>query len=116
MTRRLADAVAALDAHRAERDQADPDLFSAIESVADHAGDEWRDRALDLVHHLALTRDTFTVCHLDPFLPATVDKRAVGWVLRRGARNGWYEAAGYETGDRARHGRPVVRWRSRIFR
>jgi hypothetical protein len=110
MSDRLRQAVAALEHARAGvREQSspqEPDLFSQLESVADHAGDEWRDRALDLVHWLALTRDTFTVEDLDEQLPATVDKRAVGWVLRRGARLGWYHAVGHANGGPSRHGRP----------
>jgi hypothetical protein len=115
MSDRLRAAVAALELHRQQRaEEEPPDLFSQLESVADHAGHEWRDRALDLVHWLALTRDTFIVCDLDPYLPPTIDRRAVGWVLRRGARNGWYHALGYENGGPSRHGRPVVLWQSDV--
>jgi hypothetical protein len=115
MSDKLRAAVAALELHRRQRAQEEPpDLFSQLESVADHAGDEWRDRALDLVHYLALTRDTFTVEDLDEQLPPTVDRRAVGWVLRRGARLGWMVHAGYENGGPSRHGRPVVLWQSNL--
>ncbi len=51
---------------------------------------------------------------LDQHLPPTVDRRAVGWVLRQGARNGWMHATGYVNGGPSRHGRPVVLWQSDI--
>jgi hypothetical protein len=121
MSDRLRQAVAALEHSRTGAagngsSPQEPDLFSQLESVADHAGAQWRDRAQDLVHWIAMTRQTFTVCDLDPYLPPTADRRAVGWVLRRGARNGWYAAIGYESGGPSRHGRPVVVWRSLINR
>jgi hypothetical protein len=108
MSDRLTQAVAPFDHYRRQRDKATPDLFSALESVADHAGDEWRDKALDVVRYLALTRDAFTVEHPDPHPPPTIDKRVVGWVMRRGARLGWYYPVGYENGGPSRHRRPVA--------
>jgi hypothetical protein len=83
MSDRLRQAVAALEHARAGvREQSspqEPDLFGQLESVADHAGDEWRDRALDLVHWLALTRDTFTVEDLDEQLrPRSTNGRSGG--------------------------------------
>jgi hypothetical protein len=111
---RLHDAAAALDDYRRERDAAEPDLFSALASVAEHEGHRWRDQALDLLHVIASTKATFTVEDLDDHLPPTLDRRAVGWVLRQGAKNGWMRADGYVNGGRSRHGRPVVRWVSLI--
>ena len=116
MSRRLQDAADELAAYRAQREigVGYPDLFSSIESVAAHEGNAWKDEALDLLHVIARTKRTFTVEDLDRHLPQTVDKRAVGWVLRQGARNGWMRADGYVNGGRSRHGRPIVRWVSLI--
>jgi hypothetical protein len=66
--------------------------------------------SLDLVHYIALVRDTFSVNDLDEHLPPTIDERAVGWVLRQGARLGWYHLNGGAT----RHGGPVVLWESEL--
>jgi hypothetical protein len=123
MSGRLHDAADELARYRAKRqppEREQPDLWSvvsaAVESVADHAGQVWRQEALEAVYETAKRLAYFTVMNLDGLIPATLDKRAVGWVLREGAKRGWYEADGYETGDRTRHGRPVVRWRSLIYR
>jgi hypothetical protein len=87
-------------------------LDEQIASVADHAGLVWKEAALRELRALAETRQHFTVEHLSPRVPATTDLRALGAILREGAKRGWIIAEGWTPGDRTRHGRPVRVWRS----
>jgi hypothetical protein len=59
-----------------------------------------------------LTNAEFTVADVEPYLPAVIDKRSIGWLLREGARLGWMEHAGYTSGGPSGHGRPVIVSRS----
>jgi hypothetical protein len=114
VSRRLNEAVAALEDYR--RAKAEPNLFDAIERVAEHAGSIWRLEALNALEELARTRETLTVEYLSPLCSTTYDRRALGGILREGKRRRWIEAAGYVNAGAERHGRPVMLWRSLIFR
>lgn len=117
MTDRLRDAVASLGAYRTTKNNPpQPDLFSAIQSLADHAGEVLRQELLQTLYEIAQRHATFDVTHLDGLLPPMVDRRLVGWLLKEGQRRGWMTSTGYVSGGASRHGRPVVRWHSNIYR
>jgi hypothetical protein len=78
------------------------------------ATDSWRERSLVAIRRVAESRETFTVEDV-PF-PATADNRARGAALKAASRYGWIRPNGWTNGDRSRHGRPVVRWESRVQR
>jgi hypothetical protein len=77
------------------------------------ATDTWRERSLVAIRRVAESQETFTV-EAVPF-PPTVDNRARGAALKAASRYGWITADGWTNGDRSRHGRPVIRWRSRLL-
>jgi hypothetical protein len=114
MTRRLHDAVAELDAYRSRQAEAQPDLFSVIQAVAEAAGDVWRAEALEAVVQTAKRKAVFTVADLDGLLPPTIDGRAIGAVLLEAAKRGYIERGDWISGGSARHARPVRQWRSLI--
>lgn len=116
---RLREAQAAIASYRAQQaaqpDQ--PDLFStlaAIESVAEHAGDEWRTAALEVVQRVARSRPTLTIEDVAPLVPDTPDRRALGYVMLAAKTSGWLEALGYVNSGAERHGKPIRLWRSRL--
>jgi hypothetical protein len=67
------------------------------------------------VRDLARTHDEFTVEDIAPLVQATYDLRALGGIMLQAKRHGWIEAAGYVNSGRARHGKPIRCWRSRLF-
>lgn len=91
---------------------------AALERVDEHAGADWKQRALDAIHYLCLTQpdfysdDVWTVGRLDA---ANNDDRALGPQLLKAKRLGWCEKT-----DRTRpsvrsnlSGKPV--WRSLLW-
>src|SRR5437868_118300 len=99
MSDRLNDAITELASYRQQvgRGQhAAPDLFTALESVLDHAGDVWRDQALDALRLVAESMTEFSVA--DVTFPPTIDNRAVGAILVEGKRRGWMKPIGYMGG------------------
>ena len=127
MTRRESDRVrdtrAVFDRMRAERDQDQRSLFgddtdAAVESVADHAGPVWKERALEAVRQAALCNTTVTVTDVWSRCQEcdTPDRRAIGWALREGHRRGWLTPTGQyrKHPDPCAHSRPLMIWRSRI--
>jgi hypothetical protein len=120
MSTRLREAAGALDDARRVRavvpPPAAPDLFGAADdwtrSASAHT--EWTDQALDVVHATACRLPHLTVEDILPQLAPTVDRRAVGGIMRRAARLGWLESAGWADGGATRHGRPITRWRSLV--
>jgi hypothetical protein len=113
MSDRLREAVAALDGVRAERAQRAPSLLDRESWEAPTSlADEDKAAALEVVRQAAVTRATFTVADLA--WPPVYDARSRGAALRTAARNGWISAAGYVTSGADRHGRPIVRWVSRL--
>jgi len=116
MTDRLREAVASLAAHRRAKAEAQPDLFSAIASVVEHAGNAWRVATLDAIVTVAQRKPVLTVEDLDGLVPPTVDLRALGGMMLEAQRHGYIRKAGWVTSGRERHGRPVREWVSLIFR
>src|SRR5262245_29553274 len=89
---RLRDARAALDGFRQKRVVRQPDLFSAIESVADHAGAPWQEHALAVVERVARERAELTVEDISPHVEPTIDMRALGAIMLTAKRRGWLVA------------------------
>src|SRR4051812_42164882 len=100
---RVRDAVAELDAHRHRvHDLAQtPDLFTALESVLDHAGDEWKDQALENIRRAAIAHRELTIDDIE--FPPTIDNRARGSVMLLAARKKWIKNIGYVGGGAGRH-------------
>jgi hypothetical protein len=111
---RLLEAQAALASYRDTHAQ--PDLFSAIESVADHAGEPWKEQAIAVLEHVARERPELTVEDVAPLVEVTVDMRALGAIKLTGKRRGWLEPLGYVNANAERHRKPIRLWRSRLYR
>lgn len=101
-----------------------PNLFAvpltedeAIESVGAHAGDEWRDHALEAVRCAATAFQYLTVDHVHLYLSeAPYDMRSLGSVMREAAKRGWITSTGdYRTSNRPEtHSRPLRVWLSQL--
>jgi hypothetical protein len=115
VSRRLQDAADELAAYRAQRSQAEPDLFSVIESVTRAAGDVWRLEVLEAIVTVAKRKAVLTVEDITPHAPPTIDLRAIGGVMLEAQRRGYITKGGWVTSGRERHGRPVREWASRIY-
>lgn len=117
MSGRLQEAKDALDRYREERPLT---LDETIAQVAEHAGPEWRDHALEAVRQAALTNDLVTVDEVHPFISeATYDLRALGGVMRTAGRRGWIRRLPnqYRPSKRPEtHSRPLAVWESLIYR
>jgi hypothetical protein len=124
---RLTEALSALEVARATSDPAPKlDLFGppadlepvmgAIESVAEHAGEEWKAQALAVVERVARALPELTVEDVAPLVEATVDMRALGAIMLTAKRRGWIVAAGYVAAGAERHAKPIRLWRSRLYR
>jgi hypothetical protein len=81
MNRRLRDAVAELDAYRAQRDQQQPDLFTTIAAVTKAAGTVWTLEVLEAIVATARRKPTLTVEDI-PAVHTTICIRRF-WSLRR---------------------------------
>jgi hypothetical protein len=115
MSGRLSEAAGALEDYRRSKQVEQPDLFSAIESVAEHAGGEWRDHALEVVRNVACSRELFTVEDVAPLVGATIDRRALGAVMLTAKRRGWIQPEGYVNAGAERHAKPIRQWRSQLY-
>ena len=128
---RVLDARAALDSARSERAAAEQaraqapqhlDLFSDPDPPADwlqprSPSGEWTEGALETLRELASELETLTVEHLRQRVGPTYDLRALGAVLKAGARRGWIVSSGeYVNGGPERHGRPIAVWISNLRR
>ena len=121
MSDRLNEAQAELDKMRAARDD-DLTLFgddveAAVDSVLDHAGEQWKAKALEAVRRAALCNTTVLVTDVWMRLDeATYDARAIGGVMREAARRGWLTNTGqwHKSSIPEHHGRPLTVWRSNI--
>jgi len=110
---------------RAER-EADDDVVSlfndadfAIESVTEHEGPVWRERALDAVKAAAERNHTLSVVDVWTRMndPACLDARAIGGVMRKAKRLKWITPVPgqyWPHPDPSAHGRPLQVWRSNI--
>ena len=124
---RLTEARAALDAYRASVEGQPPSLFDAVEpdpltpaldSVEANAGPAWNQHALDAVRRAALEHPELTVDDVVPFISEPVhDRRALGAVMRRAAREGLIERVPGQFRNSTRpeaHFKAQALWRSRI--
>jgi len=130
-SRRLEDTFDSFAAWRAERDARaaarPPSLLdhlddvteTAIASVTDHAGSEFRDHVLDIVQQVALERQWLTVDDISPriTLPC-LDLRAIGGIMREAAKRHLIARVPGEyrpSTRQERHHSPVAVWESRIW-
>jgi hypothetical protein len=126
MSDRLNEARRALDAMRAARDDGltlfGDDADAAVESVTSHESEPWRERALDALYRAARMNLSLTVLDLWYFcaecMEDVLDARAVGGIMREGARRAWIRATDQyrPSSNPAHHGRPLRVWRSLIYR
>jgi hypothetical protein len=91
----------------------------ALARVEAHATESFSEAARAAVHHLALTRSRFCVDDVwasRESWPETPDRRALGTVMQRAAREQWIvpTAEFVNTAQRARHAAPVRIWQSLI--
>ncbi len=113
---RLRDAVAELDAFRGLRargNEVESDLFTALDNVLEHAGDQWKDQALENIRNAALAHRELTIDDIE--FPATIDNRARGSVMLIAARRKWIKNIGNVGGGAGRHARPITLWASNLY-
>lgn len=87
---------------------------AAAKEAADHAGDEWKERAFTALLRFTLSHRTFTIEELreaSPEVGEPPDRRAWGQVPLRAARKGIIRKIGWvEAKDPAVHGNAVSLW------
>lgn len=90
----------------------------ALERVDKHADRSWKEVALDVVRHLAATRETFTTDdvwrELEKHSVSTHEPRAIGAVMRSCASSGMIRNTkrAVESTREECHRRPVTIWES----
>jgi hypothetical protein len=91
-----------------------------IARADDHANLEWKDAALTALHVCALDRYDFTTDQVYEAMDGewTHERRAMGAVMRQGARAGWIEKTkDFRLTERPEgHRGPKQVWRSLIYR
>jgi hypothetical protein len=93
-------------------------LDEALASVERNASEQWNEHALDAVRRAAEIHEYLTADEVVPLITEPVhDKRALGAVLLRAAREGIIERVpdAFRTSSRPEtHARPLALWRSRV--
>jgi hypothetical protein len=88
----------------------------AIAQVDRHAEPEWKDRALEAVHAIALQRTEFIAPDVFTLIERPRESRALGPVMMSAKQRGWIQATGHfaQAPNKERHLGPCRVWRSLI--
>lgn len=103
-----------------DREKMEEVTEKGIEQGFENAHEEWRAMALDCLHKVCLSYDTFTVNDVRALVERsplkTHDNRAMGGIIKTGQREGWLAPTGESIPSVVGHKVHIQIWKSLIYK